>query len=613
MFILLMSCLVRGTKDTQTDPTDTQDLDTAESTDSGQTNAAPSVTVTLSPEAGHYLGETLSCTATASDPEDGALTPTLSWLLNNTNLPTAEGELYIDPNSMRIGDELACVATAIDSDGLESVVSQSVLVEAKPILIDAIEITDSDGDGEIHNDETVFCLVEIGDDGDVVDFNVEWRLNETLLFEGIDYDLDLSLTEAMPGDTLECMISVTNGDLGGSDMATVQVTIGNRLPLAPTVSIEPLAPRSEDDLLCEAVAIDPDGEDTQLDFLWSDGNATISGSALSASYTSEGDDWTCEVTASDAQGEGQVGTATVSILPGCSPTQLGTDTLSLGSGESITLNLIQGCDSPTGAYELTHAYYMMTTEVTQGMFEAVSNHNPVSSSTIYGYGDEYPAFFTSWHMAAHFANEVTGIHNTNNPNITLDLCYSCLGTHPVTDVSCDYAMDPNQCNGYSLPTAAEWEFAARSGTARDFWFGIGPELGGDVLDLTGCGNGDSDTTILIEDGTNTAPLSDYAWFCGNQSDSTYTNTSKPVGLKLPNGYGLYDMVGNVSEWVTDDDSQTYPAGTVDPVSWGSSTNKLIMNGNWSSNAGAMTLTSHSTSYEEITPVGTGFRLRRLVP
>ena len=609
MFILLMSCLVRGTKDTQTDPSDT-----AVSTDSVQTNAAPSVTVTLTPEMGFFLGETLSCTAAAIDSEDGALTPTLSWLYNNTNLPTTEGELYIDPNSIRIGDELTCLASAVDSGGLESVASQSVLVEAKPILIDAIDITDSDGDGEIHNDETVFCLVEIGDEADVVDFGVEWRLNEILLPEEIHDDLDLSLTEAMPGDTLECRISVTNGDLGGSDMATVQITIDNRLPLVSTVNIEPLAPRSENELLCEAVAIDPDGEDTQLDYQWTDGNAIISGSALPASFTSEGDDWTCEVTASDAQGEGQMGSATVSILPGCSPTPLGTDTLSLANGETITLNLIQGCESPTGNYELTHAYYMMTTEVTQGMFEAVFNHNPVSSTTLYGYGDDYPAFFTSWHMAAHFANEVTGIYNNNNPSAPLALCYSCSGTDPVTDVSCEYDMDPNLCDGYSLPTAAEWEFAARSGTARDFWFGIvGPELGGDVLDLNGCGNGDSDTTILIDDGMNTAPLSDYAWFCGNQNDSTYTNTSKPVGLKLPNGYGLYDMVGNVSEWVTDDDSQTYPVGTVDPVSWGTNTNKLIMNGDWSSTAGAMTLTSQSKIFEEITPVGTGFRLRRLVP
>lgn len=613
MLILLMSCLVRGTKGTQTEPTDTQDLDTAESTDSAQTNAAPSMTVTLSPETGHYLGETLSCTAAAIDPEDGELTPTLSWLLNNTDLPTPEGELYIDPNSMRIGDELACVATAIDSEGLESVVSQSVLVEAKPILINAIEITNSDGDGEIHNDETVFCLVEIGDDGDVVDFNVEWRLNETLLLEEIYDDLDLSLTEAMPGDTLECMISVTNGDLGGSDMATVQVTIANRLPQAPTVSIEPLAPRSEDELLCEAVVIDPDGEDTQLDFQWTDGNATIPGNALPASYTSDGQEWTCEVTASDAQGEGQMGSATVSILPGCSPTQLGTDTLSLANGETITLNLIQGCETPTGAYELTHAYYIMTTEVTQGMFEAVFNYNTVISTT-YGKGNAFPVYFTSWHMAAHFANEVTGIHNTNNPNDNLQLCYSCSGTHPVTDISCNYAMDPNLCDGYSLPTAAEWEFAARSGTAQNFWHGLGPDLGGDVFDLTGCGNGDSDTSILIDDSNGyVASLSDYAWFCGNQNDSTYNNTSKPVGLKSPNGYDLYDMVGNVSEWVTDDNSQTYPAGTIDPVSWGTSTNKLIMNGDWSSNAGAMTLASHSTSFEESTPVGTGFRLRRLVP
>ena len=70
---------------------------------------------------------------------------------------------------------------------------------------------------------------------------------------------------------------------------------------------------------------------------------------------------------------------------------------------------------------------------------------------------------------------------------------------------------------YRLPTEAEWEYACRAGTTTTYYFG-------------------NDSTQLDK----------YAWFAGNSNDKF-----QKAGLKLPNAWGLYDMLGNVSEWTLD--------------------------------------------------------------
>jgi len=104
-----------------------------------------------------------------------------------------------------------------------------------------------------------------------------------------------------------------------------------------------------------------------------------------------------------------------------------------------------------------------------------------------------------------------------------------LHKHPVVHIAYEDAEAYAQWIGKQLPTEAEWEFAARGGLegAEYSW---GDEFMPEGKPMANTWQGEFPTENLLEDG--------FEW-------------TAPVGSFPPNGYGLYDMAGNVWEWTTD--------------------------------------------------------------
>jgi eukaryotic-like serine/threonine-protein kinase len=167
---------------------------------------------------------------------------------------------------------------------------------------------------------------------------------------------------------------------------------------------------------------------------------------------------------------------------------------------------------------INHTFAIAATETTVAQFQRFCEARgiPMTSDKSYSPSKNCPANTVSWFDAALYCNWLSELEG-------LEPCYEAEG--PFGE-KMKLARDFRPSNGYRLPTEGEWELACRAGTVTARYYGQTDEL-----------------------------LGRYAWHHLNSQAYARRNgvmlQLRPVGLLMPNDFGLFDMLGNCDEWCFD--------------------------------------------------------------
>ena len=249
------------------------------------------------------------------------------------------------------------------------------------------------------------------------------------------------------------------------------------------------------------------------------------------------------------------------------------------------------------------AFYMDATEVTKAKWDEVYDWAETNGYSFDNSGSgkatNHPVQTVNWYDCVKWANarsEMAGLSPCYLAEATTGTVYRAGAVAP----TCDW-----YANGYRLPTEAEWEKAARGGApgTRFAWTGV--------------------DTISHARANYRANGSAYSYDVSSYTNDTYhpdyhsnpTPYTSPVGSFAPNGYGLYDMAGNLYEWCWDWYSSSYYASSpgTDPRGPGSDTDRVGRGSAWTGRAFDCRVAYRYHYSPDFESSYLGFRLVRAAP
>jgi formylglycine-generating enzyme required for sulfatase activity len=205
-------------------------------------------------------------------------------------------------------------------------------------------------------------------------------------------------------------------------------------------------------------------------------------------------------------------------------------------------------EGPQHLVTIARGFWLGKYEVTQEQWAAVTGRTPWAGQEYVGADQRCPANYVSWYDAQGF----------------IALANSASGD-----------------SLYRLPSEAEWEYACRAGTTTPWSFG-------------------ADESVI----------GSYAWYVDN-TWSDGLRYAQPVGLKLPNPAGLYDIHGNAGEWCQDWYGPYSQWDQVDPVGPEKGTERIFRDEPWAGGAASMRSARRDKYYPDRRESSVGFRLVRL--